>query len=155
MTAEHGADLKYSTDVQAITTSGESCPPQNAVETTRNAYHWCANPMTINCFSPVAVKNPKRVHKESDLNEKCSYWGVSMYMSLEASIRAFQSLEKSMRNARKTLGSHVATGELTPSHGRQTSPDEFGHFDLHEYASVDLLPDFQIVQQIPGSGSHA
>lgn len=146
--------LKYAADLHVITATGESCPPQDAVECTRTGFHWCMEPMTANCFAPSAAKNPRRLHKEHDAKEKCSLWAISMHVSLEASLAAFQDLEKSVPRLRKSVGDHVASGELQPAHGRQTSLDGNGHFDLHEYAAVDLLTAFAIAQKIPGADNH-
>jgi hypothetical protein len=68
-----------------------------------------------------------------------------MFIS-EATARAkFASVLLNNPEARKTIGTHVASVALSPSHGVQTAPSHAGHFALHEYVGVNLVPASQIV----------
>lgn len=72
-----------------------------------------------------------------------------MHTSEAASIAAFQAIEAMFPRARKTLGTHVAAGQLDSASGLATPPDNYGHFDLHPFKSAPLLSTFQTVRAIP------
>lgn len=72
-----------------------------------------------------------------------------MHTSAIASIAAFQAVEAIFPRARKTLGTHVAVGQLDGAIGVATPPDSHGHFDLHPYKSASFLATFQTAGIIP------
>jgi hypothetical protein len=72
-----------------------------------------------------------------------------MHATEAASIAAFQAIEAMFPRARKTLGTHVATGQLDNTCGLATPPDNYGHFDLHPFKSAPFLTSFQTVRAIP------
>lgn len=141
--------LKYESEVDAICASGTACPPDFAVEKTTPAYRWCGNQITANCFNPQAVRNPPRLHKAKDLEERCSCWALSMHADLEASLAAFKNLEKSFTGIRKIFGGAVAFGVVLPQHGRCTPPDGYSHFDLHEYKMGSVAAAFTVHSVVP------
>lgn len=61
----------------------------------------------------------------------------------------FQNLEKKIPLARKLFGGYVAHGILTPENGLVTTPNQSGHFDLHEYKDSTLSFSFTIHSEIP------
>jgi hypothetical protein len=144
-----GKIYKFDNEIKQILKKGCSCPPINAVEQDLDAYRWCADPISVQCFSPQAQRNPPRLLKATDPEEQCSCWGLSMHTNLNASQSAFQTLEKSFRGIRKIFGGYVASGKLTPQHGLVTPPDKHGHFDLHEYKDTMIIPAFQLDSEIP------
>lgn len=141
--------LKYSDGIEEISKNGCTCPPPDAVEQTMNAFRWCNNPLSEQCFLPQAVKNPPRLLRAKSLKDSCSCWGLSMHTTLNGSQLAFQSLENTLRNARKIFGGYVAYGKLTKNQGLVTTPDRYGHFDLHEYKESMLYSSFSIDSEIP------
>lgn len=141
--------LKYEANVDVICKAGFQCPPPSASEMDVTAYRWVANPISKDCFKPVAVRNPTRLLSATDSEKKCSCWGLSMHTSLKASVAAFLAVEKSFKKARKTFGDHVAKGYIKPAHGKCTVPDNFNHFDFHEYKIAPVSAAFGIDSVIP------
>lgn len=133
------ATFKYEAGHEELNSrGGANCPPQGAAGSTLAAFRWVKNPVSAECLLPQALRNPPRYHKASSLGEKCSCWGLSLFTSLTASQVAFEGLERSFKRARVIFGTHVASGLVDPTIGVCTTPDTRGHFDLHEYAAVDL-----------------
>jgi hypothetical protein len=125
------------------------CPAQNASEVNATAYRWVHNPISQNCFLPQALRNPRRLHAAKDAEERCSCWALSLHGTLNASVEAFQGMERSFKNARKIFGGWVAKGHLTSSHGVCTPADHNNHFDLHEYKGASVAAAFSAQQSIP------
>jgi len=134
---------KYNNEIKGVSTNGCACPPPYAVEQTLIAFRWSQDPISTQCFLPQALRNPPRLLKAKDPEEKCSCWGLSMHNNLDASVSAFKALEQTFKQARKIFGGYVASGTLTPLHGRVTTPDHNGHFDLHEYQDSMVASAFQ------------
>lgn len=141
--------FKYQFELETVAEYGATCPPANATEATVTAYRWCASPMSAQCFLPQAQRNPPRLHKAKDPDERCSCWALSMHTDLKASVSAFQSVEKSFRKIRKIFGGYVAVGDLQPIHGRCTPPDIYSHFDVHEYKAGNVAAAFAVHSEIP------
>lgn len=142
--------LEYKAYVGSISAvTGVQCPPKVALEQKRVAWRWTFDPMTATCFHPVAVRNPPRLTRAKDAEEKCSCWALSMHQSEAESIATFRAIEESFSRARKTLGTHVATCTIDALHGLSTPADEFGHFDLHPYKSAPFLKTFAMQKAIP------
>lgn len=142
--------LLFQTEVDTISlATGASCPPVGASIPNGEAWRWVFAPMSERCFSPVAVRNPPRLSRAKDALEQCSCWGLSMHTSANASIAAFKAVEAIFPRARKTLGTHVAVGQLDGTIGIATLPDHHGHFDLHPYKSAPFLATFQTAGAIP------
>lgn len=72
-----------------------------------------------------------------------------MYLSLEQSVSAFQSVQKSFRMARKVFGGHVANVVITPNDGACTVANRYGHFDFHPYATGSIHSNVSTVRAIP------
>lgn len=141
--------FKYQSELETVAEYGATCPPVSATEATLTAYRWCANPMTAQCFVPQAKRNPARLHRAKDSDERCSCWALSMHTNLTASVNAFQSIEQSFRQIRKIFGGYVAVGDLQPDHGRCTPPDRYSHFDVHEYKTANVAAAFTVHSEIP------
>jgi hypothetical protein len=139
----------YGEQLSELNDSGIQCPPLGASSLTLDAWRWVANPITENCFHPVAVRNPPRLLKEDTPSKVCSCWGLSMYLTLDQSVLAFKYLEKNFKMARKRLGDHVACISITPTHGVCSAADRHGHFDLHPYATANLNSSVSGVSPIP------
>lgn len=142
--------LQYQQQVAEITTAtGIQCPPQSAQVIQRDATRWVFNPITANCFEPVAIRNPPRLARAVSPQEECSCWALSMHDTVAASLTAFAYVEKSFRKAKKTLGTHVAVATINGVHGISTLSDPNGHFDLHPYVGGPFLTTFVINSAIP------
>lgn len=141
--------FEYLSELQAICSSGTTCPPPTAKEASVQAFHWTKTPATAACFLPVGKRNPPRLHRAKDAEERCDCWGISMHMDLSSSIAAFHAVERSFPNARKTLGNSVACGQILPAHGVCTAPDKYKHFNLHPYTNANLCTAFGSSTAIP------
>lgn len=139
----------YGAHLSELIASGVQCPPISAAPKALTAWRWVASPLSEQCFSPVAVRNPPRLIRESDPQKKCSCWGLSLHTSEQKSISAFKNLESSFKQARKTFGGYVAEVTITPKIGVCTVADGYGHFDLHQYATAKILPQVLNVNPIP------
>lgn len=125
--------LIFNAEILALVTAGVQCPPTDAVACAMQGWRFVFNPQTSNCFSPVAVRNPPRLARAKDLEEKCSCYGLSMYDSYARGVQAMKLLERSLPRIRKTLGDHIAMVSITPADGVSTPPNNKGHFDFHPY----------------------
>lgn len=139
----------YGTQLAELTANGFQCPPAGTSPILQDAWRWVASPVSLECFAPVAVRNPPRLLRASDLEEKCSCWGLSMHLSYAQSVSAFQAVQKSFRMARKVFGGHVANVQITPSDGACTAADRYGHFDFHPYLTGNVLQSVRAVRAIP------
>lgn len=72
-----------------------------------------------------------------------------MFADRDKGIKAFKRLEKTFKNARKTLGNHIVKGYLDRSSGLCTPPGKNGHFDFHPGLDFDFSESFQHVEKIP------
>lgn len=135
--------LKYEDKIKEL----KNCPSKKAAEQELIAYRWVKNPITSECFNPVAIKTPKRVLRSE--SEKCSSYALSMYNLEEKSIVAFKDLEKVNPKIRKTLGGWIAKGFIKKQHGLCTAPNpNNGHFDLYEYTELSIIDSFNIYMEI-------
>lgn len=130
----------------AIICQLSDCPPKDAVAKNTRAYRFVFQPFGSSSFSPQGVKKPARVDSELDTKNKCSLLALSFFTTQAFAELRFKSLEKSNKKIRKTLGSHIAEGNLDPSDGVQTPPcPRSGHFDLHESGNTVLESKFTVV----------
>lgn len=139
----------YSAQLALLSASGYQCPPAGTSPIQRDAWRWVANPVSTQCFAPVAVRNPPRFLRATDPVEKCSCWGLSMFTSYAQSVSAFQSVQKSFRMARKVFGGHVANLLITPNDGACTAANRYGHFDFHPYTTGNVYNNVSMVRAIP------
>jgi hypothetical protein len=138
----------YSAQLAELLANGYQCPPLGSAPIQQNAWRWVANPLSTQCFAPVAIRNPPRLLRAADPVEKCSCWGLSMHTSYAQSVAAFLSVQKSFRMARKIFGGHVANLLITPSDGACTAADRYGHFDFHPYSTGAVQNNVFTVQAI-------
>ena len=140
----------YQDDLAGVTVVvGEQCPPLSAHAIARKAWRWVSLPMTSECFKPVSIRNPRRLLQEDDPVKRCSCWALSMHDSEAQSVAAFKALEKKFKQIRKTIGSAVASADLTPADGVSTPSDAYGHFDLHPYNTTSFPAPFAAPKAIP------
>jgi hypothetical protein len=141
--------LAYQQEIDQVVPEAGQCPPATAVGVDRQAWHWVAETPRDGCFLPQAVKNPPRLLKARDFEEKCSCWAISMHASYASSIAAFHGVEKSFRRARKIFGGYVARADLTPQDGLCTPVDQRSHFDFHPFTDYNFILSFSVAGEIP------
>lgn len=139
----------YSAKLSELSANGYQCPPAGTRPIQLDAWRWVASPVSPACFAPVAIRNPPRLLRETDPDQKCSCWGLSMHLSYEQSVKAFQNVQKSFRMARKVFGGYVANVLITPQDGACTSADRYGHFDFHPYLAAAVKDNVSALRAIP------
>ena len=72
-----------------------------------------------------------------------------MFDSIESAIAEFVALAKTVRNIRKTIGSHLAQGNIDASHGVVTPIEKNGHFNLFAAESAEFIGNFVITMELP------
>jgi hypothetical protein len=134
--------FKYAEKIKDL----DNCPPRAAAPGVSLAFRFVHNP--IRCpdhFRPVAVVQPNRVLRH---HECCEAWSLSFFVSREAALAKFKSLQKSNKQIHKRLGDHLASGNLTATDGHLTAPNGHGHFSLFEDESSNFSGRFQIIERL-------
>jgi hypothetical protein len=103
--------------------------------------------MDTGSFIPPALMNPARRFRNDP--GRCGGYALSMFTTRDTAVEFYLQFETGHKNIGNTLGTHLATGILVPSDGVATAPSGSGHFDLFEEQNCDLLPRFQIIEQLP------
>jgi hypothetical protein len=125
-------DFKYADKVSQFL----GCPPSNFRTPDGTAYRWIHPHDSIRSFLPPGIKDPRRVLK-GDSRNKCSLYALSFFNTEISARERFASLKANIcANVEKTLGTHIAAGNLCASHGISTFADRNGHFELFESASA-------------------
>lgn len=141
---------EYQKSLDECSALGATCPPANALSKDATAWRWVRNPMTDQCFLPLAERNPKRLHQLNSSAQVCLSWGLSVYDTEAHGISAFQALEKTIKKARSHIGDHLAVANLVPAHGSTTPPSgQNGHFTFFSMKGVNVKSVFQLHGQIP------
>lgn len=137
-------DYLYSDEISVL----DSCPPVHAAPQDLTAWRWTFNPYTVNCLSPVAKIEPKRLLSKTD-GVKCSCWALSMFESQASAVKRMQELACTIPNFKATKGDHVSTVTISKADGVVTPPDSRGHFDFHPCKDFDMLLNSKVVGSIP------
>ncbi|KGD83548.1 hypothetical protein HA47_11530 [Pantoea stewartii subsp. indologenes] len=144
MEQSEATEYLYSQHISALL---PQCPPAEATECDKECWRFTLDPITSSCFWPPKRRSPQRV--ASDDAQECSMWALSMYESEAQATRAYTLLAKSMRNIKKTIGDHLASGLVTCSDGKCMPANRKGHFDFHPYADADFANGFQVMRALP------
>lgn len=137
---------KYQTDFESL---GIACPPSDYRGSTMTVYRWVFDSIQhADNFTSQYHKNPKRFLTKSD-SEKCSAMALSMFKNLTAAEQRFAALKDSIgENVYKSLGTHVAVGEITEDDGVNGRIDTNGHFNHHCCLSCKYEERFRIVASL-------
>lgn len=114
----------------------DECPPSQAEPTARLAFRFVFDPLDMRSFEVFATRRPAQFATDPC----CSHCALSMFATEEHARAKFAKLMAIRKNIGKLIGDHLAEVTLAEEHGVQTAPNTDGHFDLHEYANVDLAP---------------
>ena len=108
------------------------CPPRYYVVQNKVAFRWIFDKLKgEDNFIPVYFKNPKRFNEKSE-EERCMSLGLSFFDTLETAERRFLQLKKRLgQEAYKTLGTHIAKGQIRVEDGVNSMVDTGGHFTHH------------------------
>jgi hypothetical protein len=91
--------------------------------------------MDVGSFLPAAETPPVRQLPRRP--SCCSDYALSLFLDREKAEAKHRQLRQSNPNLTR-IGSHLARVEVTEDHGVQTTPNHESHFDLFEFAGVDL-----------------
>jgi hypothetical protein len=135
--------MKYNSQLCDI----DNCPPKSVKVNEQIAFRFVHEPICEKSFLPQGVKNPKRVHNEPSAKTKCSLLALSFFTSEDKAKKRYNALKKNVSNISKTLGTHIAVGNLKPEHGFQTPVcSKSSHFDFFEKKDTELARSFDISQ---------
>lgn len=126
------------------------CPPDEATPKSQKAYRWVSDSIAeeVN-FLPVALKKPQRMVEKTDV-EKCLFWGLSMYVSLEKARSNFLKITAGWSpNLKSKLGINIAEGDLLLTDGVCETEDHKGHFNFYPFESSTFEARFFIVEKLP------
>lgn len=130
-------NYKYATNIKALDLKVE-CPPIELIGRNAVIYRYIFDDINHpNNFIPQYLKKPPRVLPFDDV-KTCNGFGLSVFETVDQSITFFQVLPERIK---KLLGyTHIAQIDLTTDDGKTTETEASGHFNLHEFEGVDLLP---------------
>jgi hypothetical protein len=117
------------------------CPPKQSKEADRTAFRYVWKPIDAKSFYIFAPKLGNRFGKKGT----CSDCALSMFETEEQARLYFATVKESHPQIGQKIGDHLAKIALIKAHGVQTTPEDDGHFDLHEYGGVDLVPVAQLI----------
>jgi hypothetical protein len=95
-------------------------------------------------FVPARKKKPKRKLRPED---ECRACGISVYDSEDQARATHHYLQYGHPNSPIDVGTHIATAQLTETHGESVASDENGHFTFFEYAGVDAPSAFRLIER--------
>lgn len=123
----------------------KDCPSSAFKEVDRDAYRWTRSSVTSNDFIPINIisEPPPRMLDDSD--KMCMAYGLSMFDTLENSIKKYQKEYKKRRQHQREQfvqdkGSFISMVNLSKNDGLADEPNQnnFGHFTFHEYYQTEL-----------------
>ena len=125
------------------------CPPEGCSGENVNYYRFVHRELTHpNNFRPPAVIRPPRLLPSGISDRKpCAAYALSFYVTEQSAERAYRELVKKHKNARITVGDHLAVVAIAEDDGLLT-PGPRAHRDLYEFKDADLQPRTQIVKPL-------
>ncbi|WP_437686429.1 hypothetical protein [Sorangium sp. So ce176] len=133
---------KYEASLRAI----DGCPPPCSLPN-GVAFRVVHNPIRPLDFEPKAAQ-PNDDDAVEEEPKTCGDWGLSMFTSLASIQKKWGKLIGKYPHLSNDVGDHVASGQLTPSHGGVTKPNKEHHFNLYEFHGADLPTVFTVVARI-------
>lgn len=133
---------KYSKEIDSI----RNCPPEKTEAPQTTAYRFVHSDITDERnFLPVAILKPKRRFEIG--YQQCISLSLSLFQSAEQAKFKYTNLKKAFRNIHKSIGTHLAKGEITPDDGSITEANNEGHFSLFESTDADFASKFEIIEE--------
>lgn len=139
--------LQYAADI-ALLSAGLQCPPADAAREARTCFRFVFDPLCSDSFLPVGKITPQRVHTAKG-PLACSMLALSMFSTENKARAKYAAVLKTNPNAPKTLGTHLAKGNVSANDGASTPITSSGHFDFHPYVGAHLDSDFVIIGPLP------
>lgn len=136
--------LKYASELGRY----QNCPPDSATPKKTTVFRFVhADLDDERNFLPVAKLWPARRLKNHQL---CKSLALSVFTSEEAAVRFFQAASPRIQ---KTVGTHLAQGDIGQEDGRMTPPERNGHMSLYEADGVEIVDRFSIVTELVNEAS--
>jgi hypothetical protein len=123
------------------------CPPPNK-SATGVAYRLVHSPMLEDDFLPNPEQQRNKNSDRQQQEESCTSWGLSMFTTSNALQKKFGRLIGKYPHIANDVGDHIAEGALLGTHGVITKPNKENHFNLFEYADVNIAVLFRVVSKI-------
>jgi hypothetical protein len=139
--------FKYQPMIESLA----NCPPAHYESPEFVAYRFVFGDLTHqNNFLPVLEFKPKRINAQEFASEqaKCLGYALSLFDSLEHAQRRYQQISRYNKNFYKTVGTHVAEGEIESTDGLASPVDDNGHISLHEFEGADLPAKFRVIAEV-------
>lgn len=108
--------FKYGHNIEGF----ENCPPGHYESREFTAYRFVFGEITHRGnFLPVLEIKPKRINAPEFMADqtKCLGYALSLFDSLEHAQRRYQQISRYNKNFYKTVGTHVAEGEIESTDG--------------------------------------
>ena len=135
--------LKYESEISKV----EWCPPANASPRTFRGFRFVHRAIDDKRnFLPAAILNPRRTFLK--LHVRCSSFALSMFDTRDNAKNRYESLRMAFQRINRTIGTHLAEGNLTDADGAATPPDSSGHFDLFEDSASRVSAKFRIIEDL-------
>lgn len=128
-----------------------NCPPAYYEGRTFVAYRFVfENLQHRNNFLPVLAVNPKRISSpEFAANQaKCLGYALSLFDSVANAERRYQQISRYNKNFYKTVGTHIAGGQIVKADGLASPVDDNGHISLHESEQAALSAKFRVLGEV-------
>lgn len=100
-------------------------------------------------FTPIALRDPARLERESSSEKRCSLWGLSMFESVEKLRSMIKRVERTNRKFRDLVGHYYVELQLSHSNGHRTASSSMGHFDLHPSVSFEPKDCIRLHEVLP------
>jgi hypothetical protein len=139
------AIYKYAADIAAIA----DCPPKAYAPVDRTAFRFVFEDDANKHKSYLPNKKVKPTRTFKDDVEHCTLWTISMFVTKEEAEKFYKDLIKKYPKIKAALGTHVAEVQITAAHGICSEVDADGHFEMHEFANVDLATVGKTIGPLP------
>lgn len=119
------------------------CPPSDCKEKNTTVYRWTHNPVESEDFIPLNIIGTPPVRMLDETDKMCMGYGLSMFDTLENSIRRYRSIFNGMRPRKKEdfkleKGTFISRITVKEKDGCSTLPNKTGHLTFFEYKDVSL-----------------
>ncbi len=135
-------DLKYGRELRRY----NSCPPPKAVARAQTAFRFVFDRIDDERnFLPAARRDPQRTFKRDAL---CISMSLSLFDTRDQAANHYAALKQRHRNVHKTIGTHLAKGNIKATDGVATPSQPSGHFSFFESKGTDLATTFEIAEPL-------
>jgi len=139
-------EYKYESYLDSL--SCEYPPSDTFSPNNLHAYRWIQEDINAeNNFLPVSIIKPSRLDGCDSCQEKCKYFGLSMFDNEKKAEERLKSFILRKPMLAEVFGNSIAEGVLNEEDGVVDYPDGFGHFNLYESANSDIKSKFSFLKK--------